>query len=620
MNVTIKAKTVVFEAVAAGLATFSLCRADTVSWNVSCVEPVRWLQSAGNWNPTQFPGAADTAVLGIASATPVDVYLTANDMVSISNASVANAANTTVKISVQTGASLIFANSVETTWFANESNTHSELDVDGGSVTFNGGAWFSDTGTGNVIRVRNGGTIDFENAVVFGKAGDTYDGVTKMYIGHGSVVRQNSSYSFLLGDGATVNNGAGAGGEIEIDGGTFVVGDQLFVHCGPWSGYKGHCSIRLKSGEFSFSGSSKSIHFWGCGDVANEFIQSGGQFTGNLSFQWLSGSDDLIEISGGTNTADAWSFGTSSGYNYGRMHMRIVGRESVVKVGRGSFYSAYSAADFTEPPLLMEFVIDPTTRRDSNLPMTPVYVTTPGYSGGYREIRGVHHIRPAGGAQLVHQDYFPMYVKGHDGWIADHGYEQIESPSDNIYTSGFNRYRYGADDQYQTVGEEMWTNVFVVAYKNEVLGTSGATWQFQQKLKSEAAFADGAAALETPVPRGYLDLPAIVARDMRDMKKARVRLAVTPGAGETLQSIVDGFRENGYPDSVVEAAGIYNVCLVIPKSRLAVGVADDKVLFDFSVYSNFKAAKNKTPTIRATLSAAKWDPLIVRRGIVMAFN
>ena len=104
------------------------------------------------------------------------------------------------------------------------------------------------------------------------------------------------------------------------------------------------------------------------------------------------------------------------------------------------------------------------------------------------------------------------------------------------------------------------------------------------------------------------------------MKKARVRLAVTPGTGETLQSIVDGFRENGYPDSAVESEGIYNVSLVIPTERLVSGVDSDKILFDFAVYPNYKAAKNKTPTIRATLSAAKWDPLIVRPGFTLIFK
>lgn len=174
---------------------------------------------------------------------------------------------------------------------------------------------------------------------------------------------------------------------------------------------------------------------------------------------------------------------------------------------------------------------------------------------------------------------------------------------------GFRRYRGGADDQYQTVGEEMWTNQFVTVYsESEVFDEVHNAWQFRQKLKAEAALVDGAAAFATPVVRGWMALPSLRAREVRDMKKARVRLAVVPGADETLQSIVDGFKANGYPDSAVETDGIYNVSLVIPASRLAAGVATDKVIFDFAVYPNYNAAKTKTPTIRATLSAVKWDP------------
>ena len=350
--------------------------------------------------------------------------------------------------------------------------------------------------------------------------------------------------------------------------------------------------------------------------MPNAFIQSGGQFTGCLSFQAGTGSDNLVEISGGTNTCDRWRFGTSSGNTTGRMHMRIVGRNGVVKVGGGSFHTPYNKEDFTEPPILMEFVVDPSTRRDSAYPVTPVYVTKwGGGNGGYVLVRGVHHIRPAGGAQLVHQDYFPMYVKGHDGWISGHSGENMEAPDTE---RGIGRYRGGTDDQYQTVGEEMWTNQFVTVYNSsEFFDTPSNAWQFRQKLKAEAEIASGATALETPVVRGWMALPSLTARNLERMETARVRLAVTPGEGETLQSIVDGFKANGYPDSAVESDGIYNVSLVIPAGRLAAGVSTDKILFDFAVYPNYAAAKSKTPTVRATLSAAKWDPEIKQSGLIM---
>jgi hypothetical protein len=433
-----------------------------------------------------------------------------------------------------------------------------------------------------------------------------------MYIGPGGIVRQNAAGRFILGGGWLSSGDKGSGGEIEIDGGTFIAGNNLYFRCGPYGaqyGYYGHGEIRLKSGSFSFAGSDQNLHFFGQGALPSKFIQSGGDFAGNLSFQRgvPAESDNLIEISGGTNTCSAWKFGTSSGDNGGRMHIRIVGRESVVKVGAVQFHTPYNASSFTEPPILMEFVVDSTTRRDTDFPVTPVYVTVRGYNGGYREIRGVHHIRPAGGAQLVHRDTFPIYVKEHDGWASSY-VEGSQESADGSH--GFWRYRFAADDQYQTIGAEMWTNVFVAVSKNEILGTTGYTWQFQQKLKAGAELANGATALETPVVRGYLSLPALAVRDIRNMKYGRVRFAVVPGTGETLQSIVDGFKANGYPGSVVEADGIYNVALVIPTERLVAGISTDKILFDFVEYPTYNAAKTKAPTIRATISAVKWDPRI----------
>ena len=577
--------------------------ADIVQWAVPCVEPMWWLQSANNWSPARFPGASDTAILGNASVSPADVYLAPGDTVAVTNVSVANDANAVVKIDVRSGASLTLGDPVSTNWFADAASAFSEIGVSGGALTVNGPAWFSDAGTGNVIRVTDGGTIDFNNIAVFGKSGAGYTGPTKMYIGPGSIVRQNASYDFFLGDGKTLNVGGGHGGEIEIDGGTFVAGNNFYIHCAPYDAWQGHGVIRLKGGEFSFAGTGQNIHFYGGGNLPNEFFQSGGRFAGNLSFQAGSASDNLVEVSGGTNECAAWNFGTLSGSNAGRMHMRIVGREGVVKVGSGGFHTPYNSDSFTEPPILMEFVVDPTTRRDSGYPVTPVYVTKAGYSSGYLAIRGVHHVRPAGGAQLVHRDAFPMYVKANDS--PSNTPPQVESTNNN---NGFRRFRYGEDDQYQTIGEEMWTNVFVTVRESEILGAAGYTWQFQQKLKDAAALVDGAAALATPVVRGYLALPSLKANNLNNMTSARVRLAVTPGDGETLQTIVDGFKANGYPDSVVESSGIYNVSLVIPAERLVAGVTTDKILFDFAEYPTYKAAKDKTPTIRATLSAAKWDP------------
>ena len=595
-----------------------LCSAEDVTWAVPCASPVRWLENVDNWNPARFPGADDTVVLGTSAASPADVYLSSGDVIAVFNATVASTADTSAKVTVQSGASLTFASTAFTNRFSDASRTFSELDIDGGTASFSSLAWFSDTGTGSVIRVRNGGALNFANKVTFGNNRTDFKGATKMYIGTGSTVRQDASSNFILGDGKTTGAGTGSGGEIEINGGTFIAGKRLYFHCGPYDSHYGHGSIRLKSGEFSFADADGALIFFGGGCLANELIQSGGNFSGGFSFQMTvpSKGDNLIAISGGTNTAPSWAFGTLSGNTSGRMHMRIMGREGIVKVGSVSFYSSYGDS-FTTPPIFMEFVVDPSTRRDSTYPATPVYVTKARYSGGYGAIRGVHHIRPAGGVQIVHQDYFPMYVKAHDGWIDGHGYDQIESDDSG---HGFCRYLYGSNGQYQMIGDEMWTNVFAVVYKNEVLGTDGATWQFRQKLKAEAELVSGAAALATPVVRGWLALPALTKRELRNLKLAKVRFAVTPGEGESLQSVVEGFRTNGYPDSAVEASGIYNVCLVVPKSRLAVGVATDKMLIDFAEYPNYASAKNGTPMIRARVSAVKWDPTFVQRGMDISFR
>ena len=436
-----------------------------------------------------------------------------------------------------------------------------------------------------------------------------------MFVTDGGSVVQDPAGVLFFGLGDTSQGPLGAGGELEIDGGTFSAGNQIIMRCGGYDGFRSCALIRLKNGSLAFTGPDGLLDFWG--GITNALIQTGGTFTGILTAQASvrSDGDALVEVSGcATNKMPELRFGTSTGNTDGRLHLRIVGRDSVVKLGRGLFHTPYNDAAFTEPPMLVEFVVDPTTRRNSDYPMTPIYITTARWNGGYAEIRGVHHVRPAGGAQLVHRDIFPMYVKAHDGWIVN----VSGSAESTDGGHGFCRYRYGADDQYQTVGEEMWDTDFMTLYgQNFALGTTGDMWQMRQKLKPEAALADGAAALATPVVRGYLALPAIAEKDLRDMKRGSVRLALIPGTGETLESLVAGFRANGYPGSIVETDGIYNVRLDIPVERLLAGVSTDKVLFDFSEYPNYNAAKTKSPTVRATIAAAKWDPKIVEPATVI---
>ena len=599
-------------ALAAAMGAALTANAGDVTYIGPTGEPIRWGASASNWEPARIPTADDRAVVRSAA-----LYLGSGDAHTVSNAAIANAANASAKITINAGASLSFASAGATSIFADSSGATSEIDVDGGSLSFAGKVQFSDAGAGSTIRVRNNGTLDLGADAVFGKNAPFYAGATRLFVTSGGSVLQNSAGVLFFGDGNKWNGAQGAGGEIEINGGTLVAGNQIVMQSAGYSGNTGKAIIRLKEGSLTFSGSDKSLTFWG--GLTNALFQSGGSYTGNLSFQGavLASGDSLIELSGGTNAVSDLRFGTESGNNDGRLHMRIIGREVVVKIGKGNFNSSYSTNNLSSPPIFMEFVVDSTTRRDSTYPVTPVYVTVNRYDGGYGVIRGVHHVRPAGGAQLVHQNYFPMYVKAHDGWIDGHGYDAIESTDSQ---HGFRRIGYGNCGQWRTVGSDMWTTEFAVVAKNEILGTSGYVWQMRQTLKTEAAFVDGAAALATPVARGWLALPALAAKDIRDMKRASVRLALVPGTGETLESLVAGFRANGYPGSVVELKGIYNVRLDIPVERLVAGVATDRVLFDFAEFPNYNAAKNDTPTVRATISAVKWDPKIGEDATVMVMR
>ena len=554
-------------------------------------EPVRWGESASNWSPARLPGADDRAVVNTA-----DLVLESGDSYTVSNASVACAANASAKITINAGASLSFASASAENLFADAS----------GATTI---------GAGNVVNVHNGGHLNLgADKTIFGKGRYDFSGATRMSVTGGGSVMQDSAGTLYFGDGDQYSGGGGSGGEILIDGGSFTAGNRIIMNCARYDTSSGYAVIRIKNGSFSFSGSMNQIDFWG--GVTNAIIQSGGSFEGSIAIQdsVAAKGDALMEVSGcATNTAAEWRFGTSSGNNSGRIHLRIVGRDCVVKVGKGSFHTPYNDSAFTEPPMLVEFVVDPSTRRNSDYPMTPVYVTTARYNGGYGGIRGVHHVRHQ--TALPGDTQGPMYVKAHDGFIDGQGTASMESTDGG---HGFCRYRYGADDQYQTVGEDMWdTDFLTVNGQNFALGTTGYMWQMRQKLKSEAALADGAAALATPVVRGYLALPAITTKDLRDMKRGSIRLALIPGTGETLESLVAGFRANGYPGSVVETDGIYNVRLDIPVERLLAGVATDKVLFDFSEYPNYNAAKTKSPTVRATIAAAKWDPKIDEPATVL---
>ena len=69
----------------------------------------------------------------------------------------------------------------------------------------------------------------------------------------------------------------------------------------------------------------KGPQIWG--GRTNALIQSGGAFSGVLSFQGGTSADSLVEISGGSNVASSWSFGTSSGSTAGKMHLRIILRK-----------------------------------------------------------------------------------------------------------------------------------------------------------------------------------------------------------------------------------------------------------------------------------------------------
>jgi hypothetical protein len=118
-------------------------------------EPVRWGESASNWSPARLPGADDRAVVNTA-----DLVLESGDSYVVSNASVACAANASAKITINTGASLSFASADAENHFTGKSGATSEIDVDGGTLSFAGLVRFHDFGAGNIVRVHNNGRLN----------------------------------------------------------------------------------------------------------------------------------------------------------------------------------------------------------------------------------------------------------------------------------------------------------------------------------------------------------------------------------------------------------------------------------------------------------------------------
>ena len=400
--------------------------------------------------------------------------------------------------------------------------------------------------------------------------------------------------TLYFGDGTPYVGASGAGGSLTVEGGSLTA-SGITMHC------SGDAVVRLMSGTVGLG--TGSLHFWG--GRTNALIQSGGAFSGVLSFQGGTSADSLVEITGGSNAASSWSFGTSSGSTAGKMHLRIVGSAADVRVGKGSFHTPYSEAAYTAPTVFAEFTVGPDAERRDAFAVSPVYVTTPRYSGGYASIRGVHHLRPAGGVQLMTRDFIPLYVKGHDGWIVNHGYEQVESDDSQ---HGFTRSRF-----YSLVGAGLWQDSFRVVYTNAVLGTSGATWQFGLKRGEEGGLSDGATALDEPLVRGFFRLPKLARETLDRLTRASVRLRLEPTGGETLETLVAGFRANGYEGSAVEECGIYNVRLDIPVWRLTANAETDWLLFDFAEYPTYAAAAAGASAVRARVAAAKWDPVVAAK-------
>lgn len=209
--------------------------------------------------------------------------------------------------------------------------------------------------------------------------------------------------------------------------------------------------------------------------------------------------------------------------------------------------------------------------------MGGLFVDSGTANSGSQNLRGVHTLHPYGGVQLLTTNRFTLVRSRH-----------------SLKGAGGSYPLWGKDlDAFLRAPDEgLWQTDF----------SDNTAKMWESTLAEGAEVANGFTSADG-VPFGWFALPPL----KREAEWLRVRLAVTPKAKTVAEIVADVNAANDGSTAVEEAKDGYNVRIDLPASRVGVGQADRKFLFDFTCEANPYEAKLGHTVTNALVTAFSFE-------------
>lgn len=209
--------------------------------------------------------------------------------------------------------------------------------------------------------------------------------------------------------------------------------------------------------------------------------------------------------------------------------------------------------------------------------MGGLFVDSGTATSGSQNLRGIHTLHPYGGVQLLTTNRFTLVRSRH-----------------SLKGAGGSYPLWGKDlDAFLRAPDEgLWQTDF----------SDNTAKMWESTLAEGAEVANGFTSADG-VPFGWFALPPL----KREAEWLRVRLAVTPKAKTVAEIVADVNAANDGSTAVEEAKDGYNVRIDLPASRVGVGQADRKFLFDFTCEANPYEAKLGHTVTNALVTAFSFE-------------
>ncbi len=292
------------------------------------------------------------------------------------------------------------------------------------------------------------------------------------------------------------------------------------------------------------------------------FRQSGGYVhAAGLAFNGSGDDEPLYEISGGklelyVKELTYGITGNDTQSNKQGIFSIVGGSPEILTPRIGNYYKSYQP--------LFDYVI-------CTNGIAPLTLTERGSVSSLDWVNGFFNIRPQGGLQIIDFDS----VKLIDGTKANRKFS-LNSPGINTLLPS----------------SELWIapeSLSVISDLSVMLNPN-----------AEIAFG---ASLPSGISRGFIKLPKVKG----NWEMARILLQLDVQEGETLAEIAEEFTKSGYASKIVSGNDEHNISVDIPLHLLSPGSSDEKLLFDFNVYSSGTDFAANAPRVRAFVRRANFE-------------